>query len=118
MSRISIRNSLNKADNGKIASTTSELMLIDHPDFGLVFALVSNGGTNIIGIYDDLAVADKERCSCSRLPNGITPIEMSEKVDIHRSGRKSIKTHIFGVQSIEKSLVKCTRVLYGSRTSL
>lgn len=117
MARSTIRNSLNKSDNGKVTSSSAEMNLLDHSDYGLVFALVSNGSSNIVGLYDDLATADRDRNGFTNLPYGITPIEMAESIGVKRASKKTVKVHFCDEQTISKSLIKCTKVLYGNKTS-
>lgn len=118
MTKSVVKNSINKNDLGHVVSSSAEMMLVDHSDYGLKFALVSNGSTTIVGLYDDLAKADMDRKCVTNIKSGVTPIEMSESVGVKRASKKSVKNHFIDEQTISKQLIKCTKVLYGNKTSI
>lgn len=117
MTKTVVKNSINKSDLGHTISSSAEMMLVDHSDYGLKFALVSNGSTTIVGLYDDLAKADEDRKGITNIQHGVTPIEMAGSVGVKRASKKSVKNHFIDEQTISKHLIKCTKVLYGEKTS-
>lgn len=118
MARSTVKNSIVESDNGKTTSSSAEIGLIDHSDYGLVFALVSSGGSNIVSVYNDLALADFDRNGETNIPKGITPIDMTASIGVKRASKRTVKVHFCDEQKIGKSLIKCTRVLYGNVTSV
>lgn len=116
MARVTIKNSLRKSDNGKYASASSEIVLVDHSDYGLTFAIMSSGAS-ITALFDDLSEADSARNGYSTLQYGIKPIDMSETVDVKRASKKLVKSTLVSSQKISECFIKTARVLYSNKTA-
>ena len=118
MTKNVIKNSINKNDLGHSVSSSAEMLLVDHSDYGLKFALVSSGSSTIAGLYDDLAKADIDRKGFTNIESEVKPIDMADSVSVKRASKKSVKIHFMDEQTISKYLVKCTKVLYDDKTSI
>lgn len=116
MTKVIIKNSLRNADNGRATSSNSEIVLLDHSDYGLVFGLVSSG-SNVVALFDDLAELEQVRDGYTNIKKGITPIEMSDSVDVKLSYKKNIKNSLVSMQKVSKYLVKTSKVLYGNKVT-
>lgn len=113
-----IENSLRKLDNGKNVPPVSEIILIDHSDFGLVFGLLNSSSGELIGLYNDLSLAEEDRHGMSFLPKGISPAEMSQSVSVRKAIGDFVRFSSFSEQSVGKHFLKKTRVLFANKSSV
>lgn len=116
MTRRCVTKSLRKSDIGRTIPKNSEIILVEHSEYGLAFGIFVPGPNNIIALYNDLADLEFDKRGYSFNDKGITPEMAKDSIPIRSVADRNFKFSIISNQEISKKLLKGTRVLYGKKT--